>query len=156
MKLQIDTEALENSRWRGLVGEKRAEKFRDAMSKKELIVLSKPIVYRERYVHCVKPTKFELMSDGFGEIGFQVVDSRVLVGCHMRSTEAKILVVEFPWGQFQFDKDGCKSSNFTTNGPGVDPETVEKSKSMLAKLFHDDPSNQLVRAVLQHIHERIT
>lgn len=87
------------------------------------------------------------------EMPFKIVDSRLLVGCHARTKDLRVAVVEFPHGQFEFSAESVRPSKFTTNGAGVDPEVVESSKRALSTLITKEPFNPIVRRIILHISE---
>lgn len=151
MKISLSLEELTN----GIQIKRRGQRFRDniadTLANKLPASIGAPILLNGRSFNMIYPHSFKDTSDKLTELKFTPVYSMAMIGCHVRSTNIRILVVQFDHGQYEFSDDGEQSSAFTMDGPGCDPVEVEKSHTALIRILLDNKDSEPVRHCLRHI-----
>jgi len=133
-------------------GEKQKSKLREEIAKRIPLFLSKPQIVDGRRITAVFPKEFRDVENGETLLTFKPIWARVMVGCHIRSSNIRVVVAQFDHGQFEFTDEGEKPSTATMSGPGVDPQDVEKSELALPHVMANDCAP--VAHLVEHIRNR--
>lgn len=124
-----------------------------AGNRKQPIALKTPIQWNGRTYRAVVLTDVSPDADpkkGY-RISFRPIWGRAYKGCHIRSSDIRVLVCEFEDRKMQFDNHGASPCEFTTNGAGVGREAEEEAEWALATLLNDPPAKGPIRHLVNFI-----
>lgn len=151
MKLSLTPQEITEGKLIKRWGKKRLSEIRETLAKRQPIGIFGGAMMGNRVVSLVYPHQLEPGEQKRFILSFTPVWCMAMVGCHIRSSEIRILVVKFDHGQFEFSDDGEKSSTATMSGPGVDPSVVRDSETKLVQLLESYPNNHAVMRCRNHI-----
>lgn len=134
MKLNITPQELEDGFMFKRIGEKKLPDWQAIARQKQPMALSRPVSYNGKTYRLAVITELEPDPERGYKISFNPVWGRAYRGCHVRSSNVRIIVCEFESVKLQFDDTGHSPSSFTTNGPGVGREAEEDAERLLPEL----------------------
>lgn len=121
--------------WR--IGDKRLSEIKEAIATCEPIRI-RPTAVNGRYYRLLIPKTIEPAPDKQYRLTFKPFWNRCYRGCHIRSDEIRLLVIELEDGsklQFEPDKHTPSACSWTTSGAGVGRDAEEDAEALLCRLF---------------------
>lgn len=150
MKLNLTTKELELNETTKRYSEKKRIEISEVLANKKPVKI-RNIIHQGRWVNLVYPTSLTPLPDKRATLTFKPVWSRAMIGCHIKSSDIRILVVKFDHGQFEFSHKGENPSTATMEGPGCDPSVVAESETKLADILEKYSDNPAVKFCKKHI-----
>lgn len=151
MKLTLTLAELESGERIRRVSDKQMEKIRDMYISRTPVPIKPPLHVGGNLVTLVYLTGIAKLADKRTKITLKAVPNRAFQVINARTKELVSLTVDFPYGQYTFDKQGERKTQFTTKGGGVDPATDPDPNGLLAKLIDQDQHNEIVRRCCNHV-----
>jgi hypothetical protein len=152
MTLSFTADELASGRKTWRVGDKRRGELKDAVLLCEPIRL-KPMLLERRFIRLVIPNAFEPAPDGMWELTFLPLWCRAYVGCHIRSADIRVLVIETQTEKLSFDSSGYSACSFRTSGAGVGRDAEEEAEALLPRLFGMTPKPAILAQVQMWMRE---
>lgn len=151
MKLRILPDELETGEHLLFVGKKRRDEFNSIVASYTPIVLIAPVPQGSRFCSVIVPFDLAPTETSRQRLRFYPVWCRCFKVCHLRSTQIKMVVCEFPEGQIAFDHTGASPSTFTLSGNGVGAAVVNDAEIELGRVIDSAPNCPPVQSLIAYL-----
>lgn len=150
MKLTLTLPELEAGERIARISDKQMDKIKETIANR-IPVATRAILPMGDGVTLVFLKSAEKLADKRTKISLRPVPQKAFQVINARTKELVQLTVQFPSIQMTFDRDGERTTNYSVNGHGVNPETDPSPVTLLAKLMDQDSSNPIVRRCANYI-----
>lgn len=99
--------------------------------------------------------KVEPALDGLTKVVFIPIPNRCYQVIHAATRDLNLVTIEFPWGQWSFDRSGAKQTNHKLHGPGCDPDVEPDPEFLLGSIVTKNTFHPIVAFIREHIHQKL-
>lgn len=137
-------------------GEKRAATIRECIATRQIVATKSPVLLGTQRYTAVLPYALTLIEGTRHRLSFVPIWCLCYIGCHMRSSIIRVVVLEIEGGKkLEFTEVGWRSSNYTTRGPGVGEEAVQEAELALGKVVESGNAPEAVRSISKFFWQQI-